>query len=335
MGNTKNFQSLLGIGIFASLLALISSIYGFVNTITVTPSSPKFASVAATSKDYQTFAQVPNVPEGLFYYTGTTTFASMRFTNLVSAINQVHPLFRLRYAEKIGSERGTTDNVKMLLAGEISFVQSARPLNSNELSAANERGILLEEIPIAIDGVVFYVNPRVKVTDLSLAQLKDIFTGKITNWKSLGGQDLPVTPFSRNPNISDTASFIQEQVLAKSSFGNTVQIVENITEAIRKVATTPGGISYATASQVNGQQTISPLALTRYEGEAFIPPFANDKHLVNRFAFTDGSYPLTRKLFVVIKKGGIDEQAGVAYANLLLTDEGQRAIVEAGFAPIR
>lgn len=332
MGNTKNFQSLLGIGIFASLLALISSIYGFVNTIT--PSSPKFAGVATTSKDYQTFAQVPNVPEGLFYYSGTTTFASMRFTNLVSAINQAHPRFRLRYVEKIGSESNTTDNVKMLLAGEISFVQSARPLNSNELSAANERGIVLEEIPIAIDGIVFYVNPDVKVAGLSLAQLKDIFTGKITNWKSLGGEDLPITPFSRNPNISDTASFIQEQVLSKSSFSK-IQIVENTTESIRKVATNPGGISYATASQVNGQQTISPLALTRFDGEAFISPFANNKQVVNHFAFTDGSYPLTRKLFVVIKKGGIDEQAGLAYANMLLTKEGQRALVAAGFAPLR
>lgn len=332
MGNTKNFQSLLGIGIFASLLALISSIYGFVNTTTVTPSSPKFASVAATSKDYQTFAQVPNVPEGLFYYSGSTTFASMRFTNLVSAINQAHPRFKLRYVEKIGSEPITTDNVKMLLAGEISFVQSARPLNSNELSAANERGIVLEEIPIAIDGVVFYVNPQVKVAGLTLAQLKDIFTGKITNWKSLGGEDLPITTFSRNPNISATASFVQEQVLA-SSFSK-IQIVENTTEAIRKVATTPGGISYATASQVKGQKTISPLALARFDGEAFIPPFCNNK-LVNHYAFTNGSYPLTRKLFVVIKRGGIDEQAGLAYANLLLTDEGQKALVEAGFAPIR
>jgi len=332
MGNTKNFQSLLGIGIFASLLALISSIYGFVNTTTVTPSSPKFASVAATSKDYQTFAQVPNVPEGLFYYSGSTTFASMRFTNLVSAINQAHPRFRLRYAEKIGSEPSTTDNVKMLLAGEISFVQSARSLNSNELSAANERGIVLEEIPIAIDGVVFYVNPQVKVAGLTLAQLKDIFTGKITNWKSLGGEDLPITPFSRNPNISATASFVQEQVLA-SSFSK-IQIVENTTEAIRKVATTPGGISYATASQVKGQQTILPLALARFDGEAFIPPFCNNK-LVNHYAFTNNSYPLTRKLFVVIKRGSIDEQAGLTYANLLLTDEGQRALVEAGFAPIR
>lgn len=124
-------------------------------------------------------------------------------------------------------------------------------------------------------------------------------------------------------------------MLAKSSFSKTVQIVENTTEAIRKVATTPRGISYATASQVDDQQTISPLALTRFEGEAFISPFANNQHVVNHFAFTDASYPLTRKLFVILKRGEIDEQAGVAYANLLLSDEGQRAVVEAGFVPLR
>lgn len=332
MGNTKNFQLLLVIGIFASLLALISSIYGFINT-SITPSPPKFIA-AATSKDYQTFAQVPNVPEGLFYYGGSTTFASMRFTNLVSEINQAHPKFGLRYVEKIGIEPSSSENVKMLLAGELSFIQLARPLTSQELSAADERGITLEEIPVAIDGVVFYVNPHVSVDGLSLAQIKDIYTGKITNWKSLGGRDLTIVAFSRDPNISDTASFIQEQVLGKASFSKTVQTVENTTDAIRKVATTPGGISYATASQVYKQKSISPLSLVRENGEALITPIEDNNQIVNCSAFTNGDYPLTRKLFVVIKKGGIDEQAGVAYANLLLSDRGQRAIMQSGFAPI-
>ncbi|WP_052672207.1 PstS family phosphate ABC transporter substrate-binding protein [Aliterella atlantica] len=334
MGNAKNFQLLLGIGIIASLLALISAIFGFVNT-TNPLNSHKLVSTATTPKDCQTFAQVPNVPEGLFYYGGTTTFASMRFTSLVSAINQAHPRFRLRYTEKIGSVSDSTNSMKMLLAGEISFIQSARPLNNSELKAAKEREIVLDQIPIAIDGVVFFVNPQVSISRLTLGQIKDIFKGKITNWKSLGGKDLPITPISRDPNVSDTASFIQEQVLTRTNFGKTVQIVDNTTAAIRKVATTPGGISYATASQVNGQKTVSPLALSREDGEAFISPFADTNRVVNHFAFTDGSYPLTRKLYVVVKRGGIDEQAGVAYANLLLTAEGQRAIVKAGFAPIR
>lgn len=333
MGNTKNFQLLLVIGIFASLLALISSIYGFINT-SITPSPPKFMGAVVTSKDYQTFAQVPNVPEGLFYYGGSTTFASMRFTNLVSEINQAHPKFGLRYVEKIGGEPSSSENVKMLLAGELSFIQLARPLTSQELSDANERGITLEEIPIAIDGVVFYVNPHVSVNSLSLAQIKDIYTGKITNWKSLGGRDLPIVPFSRNPNISVTASFIQEQVLAKANFSKTVRIVETTTDAIRQVATAPGGISYATASQVYKQKSISPLSLAKENGEAFIKPIADDNQTVNYSAFTNGSYPLTRKLFVVIKKGGTDEQAGVAYANLLLSEQGQRAIMQSGFASI-
>jgi phosphate transport system substrate-binding protein len=57
---------------------------------------------------------------------------------------------------------------------------------------------------------------------------------------------------------------------------------------------------------------------------------------VNKTAFTDGTYPLTRRIFVVIKQDGkLDEQAGVAYANMLLSDEGQKLVEEAGFVPIR
>jgi phosphate transport system substrate-binding protein len=58
--------------------------------------------------------------------------------------------------------------------------------------------------------------------------------------------------------------------------------------------------------------------------------------LVNEAAFADGSYPVTRRLFVILKRDGkLDEQAGVAYANLLLSDEGQALVKKAGFVPIR
>ncbi|MBD2777137.1 substrate-binding domain-containing protein [Iningainema tapete] len=116
-------------------------------------------------------------------------------------------------------------------------------------------------------------------------------------------------------------------------------MVKNTTESLRRVAETPGGIGYATASEVVIHRTlpIKSLLLAYNSDKPFIPPFSNkNMNQVNQQAFADGSYPITRKLYVIIKKdGGLDEQAGTAYANLLLSIEGQKLIEQAGFAPIR
>lgn len=338
----KSSQFLLKVAIFATVLALIGSIYGLLVTVFFAPNNSELVSARDRLLFQKTFADVPNVPQGLFYYGGSTTFAPLRFTALVSSINKAYPKFQLRYAGVTGSASGSDTGIRMLLAGELSFVQSSRPLKATELAQAKERGFALEQVPVAIDGIAFYVNRQVSVNSLNLSQLKRIFTGKITNWKALGGPNLPITPFSRNPQTSGTVEFVQERVLAGEPFGATVW-VNNTTDSIRRVANTPGGIGFASMSQVLGQKSIHPLSLSKSAGQTFISPgsgaIQKQQNLllkINKDALADGSYPLTRQLFIVIKRDGKrDEQAGVAYVNFLLTQEGQQILEQAGFVPIR
>ena len=233
----------------------------------------------------------------------------------------------------------------MLLAGQLSFAQSSRPIKETELKQAQQQGFILGQIPVAIDGIAFYVNPQVSIPGLTLNQIRDIFIGKINNWKLVGGPDLPIILFSRNPQYSGTADFIKTKVLAGAEFSPNVRQVETTTDSIRLVAKMPGGISYATASEVIGQKSIDPLSLaiinplplSLTDNKEFISPFdINNKDIVNSVAFANGSYPLTRRLFIIIKRnGGVDEQAGIAYANLLFSEEGQLMLRQAGFASIR
>jgi len=342
----RKSQLLLGAGITATILALVGSMYGLLQMSIFTQSNPDLISSASNPVLYQTLAEVPNVPQGLFNYGGATTFAPLRSKAVVSAINLAHPKFQLYFIEAMGGKPGSGSGIKMLLAGELSFAQSSRPLKDTEFSKAKERGFTLEQVPVAIEGIAFYVNPLVSIPGLSLSQVGDIFTGKITNWKALGGPDLPITPFSPNVQVSGTADVLKEKVLAGKEFSPSVQEVETTTESIRKVAKTPGGIGYATASVVIGQKTINPLPLSNIHllplstgaGQVFVSPTsgANDIGGVNRAAFANGSYPLTRRIFVIIKRDGrLDEQAGSAYTNLLLSNEGQRLVEQAGFVPIR
>ncbi len=310
------------------------------------PSSPSETSAAVQSKSdlissanpelYKTLTQIPNVPQGTFNYGGSTTFAPLRSANVVSSLSQVHPEFKLRYTESIGEKPGSGSGIKMLLDGQLSFSQSSRPVKDTEFAQANQRGFKLEQIPVAIDGIVFYVNPKLSIPGLTLSQIKDIFTGKITNWQEVGGPNLKITPLSRNAKASGTVEFFIEEVLEKQAFGAPVQEIQSTTQGIREVALTPGGIGYATASEVIGQKMIHPLPLAKDATQGFVSPVAADNLAVlNKSAFANSSYPLTRRLFVVIKRDGRpDEQAGVAYANMILSNEGQELVEKVGFVPL-
>lgn len=341
----KKTQLLLQIGIAAAALALAFGIYGLRQASVSGSGYHESSSWAMSLLTYKTLADVPNVPQGKFKYGGSTSFAPLRSPAIVSAIALAHPQFQLIYTDPIPHKHGSAIGIKMLLAAQLSFAQSSRQIKETELKQAQQQGFILDQIPVAIDGIAFYVNPQVSIPGLTLNQIRDIFTGKINNWKQVGGPDLPIIPFTRNPEYSGTADFIKTKVLAGAEFSPNVRQVETTTDSIRLVAKIPGGISYATASEVINQKSIdplplaiiNPLPLSLTDNKDFISPFdINNKDIVNSSAFANGSYPLTRRLFIIIKRnGGVDEQAGIAYANLLFSEEGQLMLQQAGFAPIR
>ncbi|UFP95688.1 substrate-binding domain-containing protein [Gloeobacter morelensis] len=286
-------------------------------------------------KLFATMAEVENVPSGLFNYGGSTTFAPLRSRTVLGAIAQAHPEFKLRYAEPVSGKPGSGTGIAMLIAGEMSFAQSSRAVKAKEYAAAKERGFALEQVPVAIDGLAFFVHPNNPVAGLSVDQIVGLFTGKITNWKQVGGPDRPVVPFSRNLQAGGTVDYFNEEVLGGAGLGKVVRETRDTTDALRKVAATPGGIGYATASEVIGQRSVRPVPLARSNSRDYVAPFGEDGQ-VNRNTFRDGTYPVTRRLFVVIRRDGrLDEQAGAAYANLLLSGEGQQLVEKSGFVAIR
>jgi len=229
---------------------------------TSAPVPGKFDLISSANPElYKTLAQIPNVPQGTFNYGGSTTFAPLRSKGVISSVNQAHPEFKLRYTEPVGEKPGSGSGIKMLLDGQLSFSQSSRPVKDTEFAQGNQRGFKLEQVPVAIDGIVLYVNPGVSIPGLTLSQVRDIFTGKIKNWQEVGGPNLKITPFSRNAKASGSVEFFIEGVLEKQALGASVQQVRDTTQSIREVAKASGGVGYATASEIIGQKTIRPLPL--------------------------------------------------------------------------
>ena len=295
---------------------------------------------------FRTIKEVPNVPSMIVRYGGSTNLAPLRCNrtgnepicrdpdnNLELRIIAAHPQFDLRYTNPFSSDEkpGSGSGIRMLLDKQISFAHSSRPLEGNEL----KRGI--EAIPIAIDGIAIYVSPEVlnNVKSLTRSQLKDIFTCKETNWRSFGGQNLSIVPISRDPEDGGTPEFFKDNVLTGEEFGACIQsdpgYIYSTTDSIRKVNTTPGAISYASASEVCNQETIP---VSRELTSDPISPCIESE--VNRNAFLEDVYPINRRVFVIVRKDqSLDAEAGRAYVDMVLSDEGQQLVEKAGFISLR
>lgn len=301
--------------------------------------SPPASPAAASS-----FTQVQNVPTGLFNYGGSTTWAPLRLT-VDPAIQAARPEFRLRYVAPTNETPGSGSGIRMLLEGRLALAQSSRPLLDQELARAQQRGFSLRQIPVAIDGLAIAVNPSLNIPGLTIEQLQSIYLGKITNWQQLGGPDLPIQPYSRSLSDGGTVEFFVQDVLGGQPFSNNVELVADTTQALRRLADNSGGIYYASAPEVVPQCTIKPLSLGQTTGtlvppyqEPLVPPSQcpNQRNQLNIAAFRSGQYPLTRNLFAIVKQDSqIDQQAGEAYANFLLTEQGQELIAKTGFVRVR
>ncbi|MBN3923201.1 phosphate ABC transporter substrate-binding protein [Nostoc sp. NMS4] len=287
---------------------------------------------------------VPNLPEGTFNYGGSTTWAPIR-KEADSVLQKLCPRFILRYTQPPSGQPGSGTGIRMLIDNQLAFSQSSRSVKPEENTEAKQKEFSLKEIPVAIDGIAIAVNQNLNIPGLTVAQLKDIYTDKITNWQQVGGPNLPITVYSRSKEAAGTVEFFIENILNKENFGTNVSYVGTTTEAVRKVAANPGAIYYASAPEIVPQCTIKSVPLGRISGQ-FVPPYQepivspsecpSKRNQLNTQAFRSGDYAITRNLFVIVKQNGqTDQQAGEAYANWLLTPQGQELIEKAGFVRIK
>ncbi|MGL6136611.1 MAG: substrate-binding domain-containing protein, partial [Planktothrix sp.] len=225
------------------------------------------------TNNFKTFAEVPNVPNGLFTYGGSTTFAPIR-QGINPEIQKIFPQFQLRYFQNPSQSPGSGSGIKMLIDNQITFAESSRPLQESEYQQAKQRGLNLIEVTIAIDGIAVAVNPNLNISGLTINQLKQIYTGKITNWSQLGGENIPIVPYSRTKEAGGTTELFITNVLGGESFGEAVEFIPTTTEALRAIGNNPGGIYYASAPEVVAQCTIKPIAIG-FTSEALIQPYKN------------------------------------------------------------
>ena len=177
------------------------------------------------------------------------------------------------------------------------------------------------EYKVALDGLSIYVNLDNPLKEITLEQIELVFTGKIRNWKELGGNDAPITVYNRE-NSSGTYEFFKEHILEGADFVATAQTMPGTKLLLQAVARDKGGIGYGGAAYGVGAKA---LHVSKVEGSPAIAP--TEENVVN------GKYPISRYLYVYLNPA-IDKGEIAAYLNWIRSDEGQKIVKEVGYFPL-
>ena len=165
-------------------------------------------------------------------------------------------------ADVIVKGGGSGDGVAALLHGLVDIGMTSRELSQREREYAGGRGFEVSVFPMALDGVTIVVNRANPVTTLSIDQLREIFTGKIRNWRELEGFDGDITPFARAAG-SGTASLFGERALGEEEYGPSVERLPTNEAIVAEVAARPGAIGYAGLGALRvGGDRVRAVALT-------------------------------------------------------------------------
>jgi phosphate transport system substrate-binding protein len=177
------------------------------------------------------------------------------------------------------------------------------------------------EYKVALDGLSVYLNESNPVGELSLEQLRLIFTGKIKNWKEVGGPDAKITVYSRE-NSSGTYEFFKENVLQGRDFAASAQTMQGTAAVLQAVAKDKSGIGYGGAAYGAGAKHIK---VKKDESSPAIEP--TEENVVK------GTYPIWRYLYVYLNPD-LDKGDVAAYLRWIRSDDGQKVVRDVGYFPL-
>jgi phosphate transport system substrate-binding protein len=177
------------------------------------------------------------------------------------------------------------------------------------------------EYKVALDGLSVYLNESNPIKELSLDQLKQVFTGKVRNWKDLGGQDMPITIYSRE-NSSGTYEFFKEHVLQGMDFASSAQAMPGTAALMQAVAKDPKGIGYGGAAYGQGAKHI---LISKGSGAKAIEP--TEENILN------GTYPIWRYLYIYVNPASDKGEIG-KYLSWIRSDDGQKLVKDVGYFPL-
>jgi phosphate transport system substrate-binding protein len=217
---------------------------------------------------------------------------------------------------------GSGVGISALLEGTTDLAQSSRKIKFDEKQKLQESGKAIKEVIAAYDALAVVINPSNKVKNLTREQLEGIFTGKIKNWKEVGGDNLAIIPYSRETS-SGTYEFFKESVLKNKNYKNGIMSMPATGAIIQSVSQTKGAIGYVGMAYLN--KNVKAIHVSYNGGKTFVEPLVTNAK--------NGSYPIVRPLYYYYVTQ--EEKKVKAFIDYILSDAGQKIVTEIGFINLK
>lgn len=223
---------------------------------------------------------------------------------------------------------GSGTGFASLISGTCDIAMASRNIKEKEVELAKQKGISPFEIKVAMDGLAVVVNPKNPVSKLTTDQLAQIFTGRIANWKDVGGENKKIVILSREVN-SGTHVYFKEHVLrkndpdSKAEFAPSALLLPSSQAIADEVAGNPAAIGYYGMGYISNKQ--KPIMVARDEKAEYEAPTIEN--------VVSGKYPISRPLFLY--DNGEPHGLVKKFIDFCLSAEGQNIVLKTDFVPIK
>ena len=223
---------------------------------------------------------------------------------------------------------GSGTGISAMISGTADIAISSRTMKEKEINKAKQNGIEPFEIKSALDGLAVVAHPSNPVSQLTIDQLSDIFTGKIKNWKEVGGNNLQIVILSREIN-SGTHVYFKEHVLRKGDeksveeFSPMALLMSSSQAIAEEVSQNPNAIGYYGMGYISQKQKV--IFVAKDANSPYVGPVMENVR--------DNSYPISRPLLLYTK--GQPQGIVKAFVDFALSAEGQEIVKKTDFVPIK
>jgi phosphate transport system substrate-binding protein len=221
---------------------------------------------------------------------------------------------------------GSGTGIAAMVNGTVDLANASRAMKPEEIEAAEDNGITPIEFTVARDAIAVVVHPSNPVDNLTLQQISDMYTGKITNWRQVGGDDRPVVLLSRESNSGTYVYFLENVIRLGDEtsdllFSPDTLLMPSSEGISAEVRQNPNSIGYDGLGYVTPDQKM--IAVARDAAGPYVLPSVA--------TVNNGSYPVSRPLYMYTA----GEPTGEAkeYLDWILSD-GQALVLELGFVPL-
>jgi phosphate transport system substrate-binding protein len=216
---------------------------------------------------------------------------------------------------------GSGVGIAALINGTTDIAESSRPMKDAEKTQLKDkRGLAVVELPVALDGLAVYVHTSNPIQELTLEQLKKIYTGAVKNWKEVGGKDERILLYGRE-NSSGTYAYFKEHVLENADYYPTTQTLPGTAAVINAVAKDIRGIGYGGIAYLKGVRALKVKKTASTPGVE--PTLDNVQKNI---------YPISRFLYWYLagKPTGRIKQI----SDWVITADGQAVVNDVGYYPL-